>query len=195
MNVVEKKLADLRPYENNPRFNEDAVPVVEASIREFGFKVPIVVDKDGVIVAGHTRYEAARRIGLETVPCIVADDLTPEQVRAFRLADNKTAEFSGWDWDLLDNELTELSESFNMEDFGFEAIDSESLLAGIEANSVTEDSTEKICDQQLFFLNLKLPRVHKKRVELYRKKNGDKAFVSAVLSICGIEEESESAKD
>lgn len=92
MEIVYKKLQDLKPYENNPRFNDDAVEFVANSIKEFGFKVPIVIDKNGVIVAGHTRYKASIELGLKEVPCIVADDLSDEQVKAFRLADNKVSE-------------------------------------------------------------------------------------------------------
>lgn len=92
MNITDIRTCDLKPYENNPRLNEDAVDLVAASIEEFGFKQPIVVDKDLIIIAGHTRWKAAQKLGLETVPCIQADDLTPAQVKAYRLADNKVAE-------------------------------------------------------------------------------------------------------
>lgn len=119
MNIVMKKLGELQPYENNPRNNEAAVEYVANSIEEFGFKVPIIIDKDGVIVAGHTRYKAAEQLELSEVPCIIADDLTEEQVRAFRLADNKVAEFSTWDFEKRDLELSQL-EDFAMEAFGFE---------------------------------------------------------------------------
>ena len=121
MNIVEKKLSELKPYENNPRKNEEAVEYVANSIREFGFKVPIVIDKDGVIVAGHTRYKAAKQLKLKTVPCIIADDLNEEQIKAFRLADNKTAEMAGWDFPLLDMELAQLN--MDMEQFGFKEFD------------------------------------------------------------------------
>lgn len=89
--IVYKRLDELKPYENNPRRNDKAVDAVAASIEQFGFKVPIVIDNDNVIVAGHTRYKAAGKLNMDEVPCIVADDLTPEQIKAFRLADNKTA--------------------------------------------------------------------------------------------------------
>ena len=105
MNIVYMQLGTISPYEKNPRKNDDAVEYVANSIREFGFKVPIVIDKDGVIVAGHTRYKAAKKLKMENVPCIIADDLTDEQIKAFRLADNKTAEFAEWDIKLLDSEL------------------------------------------------------------------------------------------
>ena len=118
MNIVEKKLGELQPYENNPRKNDTAVPYVAESIKRYGFKVPIVIDKDGVIVAGHTRYLASIELGLETVPCIVADDLTDEEIKEFRLVDNKTSEFAGWDFDMLSAELEDLD--FDGYDFGFD---------------------------------------------------------------------------
>lgn len=119
MNITERKVSDIIPYENNPRNNKDAIEKVAESIKEFGFKVPIIVDKGGIIVAGHTRLEAAKLLGLKKVPVIIADDLTPEQVKAFRLADNKVAEFSTWDFKKLNEELSELGSAFNFEGFGF----------------------------------------------------------------------------
>lgn len=96
MDIVSLRLDELTPYENNPRQNDAAVDAVAASIKQFGFKVPIVVDANNVIVAGHTRFKAATKLGLDTVPCVVADDLTEEQVKAFRLADNKVGELAEW---------------------------------------------------------------------------------------------------
>lgn len=93
MNIVEMNVSDLVPYGNNPRKNDDAVDKVALSISAFGFKVPIVIDRNNVIVTGHTRLKAAKKLGFKTVPCILADDLTDEQIKAFRLADNKVAEF------------------------------------------------------------------------------------------------------
>ena len=89
MNIVDIKLDNLKPYENNPRNNEERVEPIANSIKTFGFKVPIVVDRNNVIIAGHTRYKVAKKLGLNKVPCIIADDLTEDQVNAFRLADNK----------------------------------------------------------------------------------------------------------
>lgn len=119
--IREFGLAELKPYEKNPRRNDASVEYVANSIKEFGFKVPIVIDRDGVIVAGHTRYKAAKKLGMEKVPCIVADDLSEAQIKAFRLADNKVGEFSEWDLNLLGSELGDLSNIFNfdMADFGF----------------------------------------------------------------------------
>lgn len=119
MEIVNLKVEDLKPYVNNPRFNDEAVQFVANSIKEFGFKVPIIVDKNNVIVAGHTRYKASMELGLKEVPCIVADDLTDEQVKAFRLADNKVSEQSFWNMDLLKEELDELYGILDMNQFGF----------------------------------------------------------------------------
>ena len=119
MQIIQKRLDEIYPYERNARKNDDAVPFVANSIKEFGFKVPIVIDSNGEIIAGHTRHKAAKKLKMESVPCIIADDLTDEQVKAFRLADNKVAEKAEWDFDLLDDEINML-EDFDFEDFGFE---------------------------------------------------------------------------
>lgn len=104
------KVGWLREYGNNPRKNDKAVKAVAKSIEEFGFKIPIVVDSNNVIVCGHTRYKAAKSLGYKEVPCIVADDLSPKQIQAFRLADNRVAELADWDDDLLKVELAELAD-------------------------------------------------------------------------------------
>lgn len=122
MEIINKKIDELKPYENNPRFNDEAVEYVANSIKEFGFKVPMVIDKNNVIVAGHTRYKAALELGLDEVPCIIADDLTEEQIKAFRLADNKVSEKAGWNFELLDEELDDILD-IDMSDFGFDKID------------------------------------------------------------------------
>lgn len=103
--IVMRKIGELKPYENNPRHNDMAVDAVAVSIQQFGFKNPVIIDKDGVIVAGHTRYKAAKKLGITDIPCISADDLSDEQIKAFRLADNKTAELAEWDEDLLGKEM------------------------------------------------------------------------------------------
>lgn len=118
MEIVYKKLDEIKPYEKNPRKNDEAVEYVANSIKEFGFKVPIVIDKSGIIVAGHTRYKASKKLGLEEVPCIIAEDLTDEQIKAFRLADNKVSEKAKWNKDLLMAEIMDLN--IDMSEFGFE---------------------------------------------------------------------------
>ena len=121
MDIVLKKITDITPYGKNPRKNDEAVQYVAESIKQFGFKVPIVIDKNGVIVAGHTRYKAAKKLSMTEVPCIVADDLTDDQIKAFRLADNKVAEKAEWDFELLAAELDELFD-FDMTAFGFDDV-------------------------------------------------------------------------
>lgn len=141
LKVEYRNVADLNPYGNNPRLNDGAVDAVAASIKEFGFKVPIVVDSDGVIVTGHTRLKAAKKLGLGSVPVIVADDLSPEQVKAFRLADNKTAELAEWDLGKLDIELNGIDD-IDMSDFGFDDVDLGDL--GIGSDLAGSDADEDI---------------------------------------------------
>ena len=120
--IVMLPVSEVRPYEKNPRKNAEAVKYVKASIEKFGFKQPIVIDSNRVIISGHTRLEAAKSLGMDEVPCIVADDLTEAQAKALRLADNKVAEFSEWEMNLLGGELGELAEisDIDMGDFGFD---------------------------------------------------------------------------
>lgn len=121
MEIIEKKINELIPYDKNPRKNDKAVEYVANSIKEFGFKVPIVIDKNNVVVTGHTRLKACKKLGIKKVPCVIADDLTDEQIKAFRIADNKVGEVAEWDYKLLDAELDTID--FNFEDFGFEMPD------------------------------------------------------------------------
>ena len=135
--IIMLPVPEVRPYEKNPRKNAEAVKYVKASIEKFGFKQPIIVDSNRVIIAGHTRLEAAKSLGMAEVPCIVADDLTDAQVKALRLADNKVAEFSEWEMNLLGEELGELAEisDIDMGDFGFD----DNLEMDDEEENVTEE--------------------------------------------------------
>ena len=144
MQIVTRPIDSLIPYENNPRKNDKAVDAVAASIREFGWKVPLVIDKDNVIVCGHTRLKAAEKLGLKEIPCVIADDLSEEQIKAFRLADNKVSEQAEWDWDKLNEELEGLT--LDMEEFGFE----------FEDLSDIPDYAEKTQDRVSNILNLGL---------------------------------------
>lgn len=119
MQIIDKKIGEIKPYEKNPRKNDNAVDAVASSISQFGFKNPIVIDGNNVIICGHTRYKAAQKLGLGVVPCVVADDLTDEQIKAYRLADNKVAELAEWDIDLLGEELNDIFD-IDMSDFGFD---------------------------------------------------------------------------
>lgn len=135
MEIINIDINKLKPYKNNPRKNDEAVEYVANSIKEFGFKVPIIVDKDYEIIAGHTRLKAAKQLGLKEVPIIIADDLTEEQVKAFRLADNKASEIAEWDFDLLNNELSNILD-IDMSNFGFDVFEEE------EEQEIVEDDFE-----------------------------------------------------
>ena len=144
LTVTEVDINSIVPYEHNPRNNEKAVAYVADSIRNFGFKVPIVIDKYNVIVTGHTRYKAALSLNMDTVPCIVATDLTPEQAKAFRIADNKVSEYSKWDETLLSQELKVISElNFDFETLGFQEWEAEQLLNPVSIDDISEFFVDK----------------------------------------------------
>lgn len=143
MQIFTKAIDEVRPYENNPRNNDGAVDAVAESIKEFGWKQPIVIDGEGTIVAGHTRFKAAKKLGLAEVPCVSAADLTEEQVKAYRLADNKTAELAGWEFDVLSAELAEIQE-INMAAFGFEPNADTNELEAVEDNYTEPDELPEI---------------------------------------------------
>ena len=129
MKIELRKLSSIKPYPGNPRLNDDAVAAVAASIREFGFRQPIVVDTDGVIICGHTRFKAAQKLGLEKVPVHVAKDLTAEQIKAYRIADNQTASLAEWNYELLPIELADLQAcNFDLGLLGFDAEELAELL-------------------------------------------------------------------
>lgn len=127
--LVYLSISEITPYENNARYNDHAVEAVANSIQEYGFKNPIILDKNNVIIAGHTRYLAAKKLDLKEVPCIIADDLTPDQVKAFRIADNKTGELADWNFDLLEKEIKELTENgYDINLLGFNDEEMENIL-------------------------------------------------------------------
>ena len=129
--IVNLKIADLKPYPENPRDNDNAVPGVVASIRQYGFIGAIIVNKDKVIINGHTRVKAMKEMGADTIPAIIVDHLTPEQERALRIADNKTGEVATWNMDLLKAELKALQEAgFDMGAMGFDTSELDELLNG-----------------------------------------------------------------
>lgn len=139
MKLINKKIEELKPYENNPRNNENAIDYVANSIKEFGFKVPLVIDKDGVIVTGHTRYQACKKLGINEVPCIIADDLTDTQIKAFRIADNKTNDMAEWNDDLLSVELKDILDEIDMTDFGFGDFELSMLTDDMEPDGYDDD--------------------------------------------------------
>ena len=132
--IIYKNISELKPYEKNPRKNKSAVKKVSMSIKEYGFKIPLVIDKDNVVVCGHTRLLAAEKLKIEKVPCIIASDLTPEQIKAFRIADNKVTEEADWNKELLTEELRDLlAIDYDLSLTGFDKKDLDFLLTDIEA--------------------------------------------------------------
>lgn len=141
MKIIDMPIGDVVPYKNNPRRNDAAVKPVMESLKEFGWKQPIVIDKNNVIVCGHTRLRAAKRLKMKTVPCVMADDLTPEQIKAFRLADNKTAEFASWDMDMLNSELLDIK-GIDMGDFGFDMPEPEPEEDAFDVDAAHEEAAK-----------------------------------------------------
>lgn len=182
MKVESWDIDKVTPYENNPRKNDDAVEYVANSIREFGFRQPLVVDADGVIIVGHTRLKAALSLGLTEVPVHVAEDLTDEQVKALRLADNKTGEKSFWDYAKLDLELEDIDLlDMNMEDFGFNLPASVLDVLGEEEIIGSHDEIENT----EFSMTFIFPIDARSSVEGFVKENGKDHLVRMILSEVG----------
>lgn len=176
MEIVYKSLDEIMPYEFNPRNNDEAVDYVANSIKEYGFNQPIVIDAAGVIVAGHTRFRAAQKLGLEKVPCLMKEDLTPYQIRAYRLADNKTAEFSNWDYSLLEQELAEL-EDVDMSKFGF--IAEENLNIDDLMDDLFEDTTENNADT--FTVSFTFPKEYEEQINALIARIGKDAIAEQII--------------
>ena len=188
MNIANIKTDKLIPYINNPRNNENAIDKVASSIQEFGFKVPIVVDKDNVVINGHTRLLASKKLGLEEVPCIIADDLSEAQIKAFRIADNKVSEYSTWDMELLQIELEALCEmGIDMEITGFNEIECMEMLEDIMPNTddydVDIDDYDDVSEGNLKADNMIVSYFTEEEkaflLELFREKNEGKKLFKA----------------
>lgn len=180
LNVRNIPIEEIKAYENNPRrISDNAVNAVAESIKAFGFKVPVILDSENVIVTGHTRILAAKKLGLQEVPCVVADDLTPEQAKALRLADNKTGELSGWDFEKLDLELEELADfDIDMSEFGFEIGDTESYINDLNNGM---DGSEKNADSDYFSITFTIDKGHKDKFDKYIKVNGKDALINMLI--------------
>ena len=149
LQIIYKNISELNPYENNPRFNDEAVEYVANSIKQFGFKVPIIIDSSNIIVAGHTRLKAAKQLGMDKVPCIVADDLTEEQIRAFRLVDNKVSELADWDYEKLEEELANIN-SIDMNIFDFDMSEINDIVEHLDEDIVCDSELEKVSLSEKF---------------------------------------------
>lgn len=177
MNIEHVKTGSVKPYDKNPRRNDDSVEFVANSIKEFGFQQPIVVDKDMIVIAGHTRLKAAKKLKLKEVPVVIADNLTEEQVKAYRLADNKTNEFSVWDFDLLDEELLNVCDK-EMELFGF--LDEEtSFIDDLLEEDFTKDMGDVMSD--IYNITFSFPIEKKEPLIKYIKDNGKTDIVNMIL--------------
>lgn len=175
MKIEYKGIEELIPYENNPRINDHAVDYVANSIKEFGFKNPIIIDKDNIIVAGHTRLKACEKLGIKRVPTIIADDLTEDQIKAFRIADNKVAEFSNWDLGKLDLELEDIE--IDMSDFGFE-LETQDFIQDL----LDEDFVERNVTPEVFEASFYIPIKYRDTFSDYFKENGKEELVNLLIA-------------
>ena len=174
MQVVYRPIDSIQPYKNNPRHNDGAVDKVRRSIEAYGFRVPILIDAGGTVIAGHTRLKAAEQLGLKKVPCIVADDMTDEQAKAYRLVDNKTAEFASWDEVKLADELIGIS--VDMEQFGF-AAEGYSYL-----DDLMEDEFAALpAESEYYGVTFVFRRADKAMIDQYIKDNGKDGLVDLML--------------
>lgn len=192
LKITQVEISKIRPYEKNPRRNDNAVDAVANSIREFGFKVPIIIDKGGTIIAGHTRYKAAKKLGMETVPAIVADDLTKEQVKAFRLADNKVGELATWDFDLLKGEIGEIK--IDMIDFGFPEFlfEADDGASGSEEMEQAGNEPQHTIDREALPEELKDAELEPSPIEII--KGDGKTLMERVIVVYPKEREADVAK-
>ena len=140
MNITDVKIDDITPYHDNPRVNTDAINVVKKSLSEFGFQQPLVLDKNNVIIVGHTRFAAAKELGFENVPCYVADNLSEDKIKAYRIMDNKSAEYASWNYGLLTKEITDLLENdYDLEFTGFTDVELEDMGFDMNLESFVEE--------------------------------------------------------
>lgn len=172
MEIVYVSIDKIKPYKNNPRNNKKAIDKVVKSIREYGFKVPCVLDSNFVLITGHTRYEAAKKIGMKKIPCIIADDLSTAKANAFRIADNKVAEYSQWDMNKLKDELSKLSlEDISFEDLGFDNSEA-GYLEDVDIDALFEEAEEVQKKNSNFVITIKCKsqKQYERRIEILKNK-------------------------
>lgn len=181
--VVTRKLAELKPYANNPRQNDNAMAAVAESIRQFGWQQPIVVDENDIILVGHTRFKAAQQLGMKTAPVIVATGLTEEEARAYRLADNRLAELAQWDFEKLGAELDKL-DNFAFDAFGFDFsfMDYEEQLDDHLAEYYEEEEDE----EALYPVKIEIDREYRKIVHDYKKQSSRRVEKAVLAKLGGV---------
>jgi hypothetical protein len=178
--IVNVDINVLKPYENNPRFNEDAVNYVADSIKEFGFKVPIVIDKNNEIIAGHTRYKASQKLGLKEVPCIVADDLNEEQIKAFRIIDNKVGDFSLWDYEKLKEEIDGLDpDNFDIDLNNFN-LDMYSVYDTLDETGLSKTERQ---EKDTFLITFSVKMEYKKLFDTYLKEHSKEDLNALFINV------------
>lgn len=187
LQIKELSIDKIKVYESNPRINDKAVKYVANSIKKFGFLVPIVIDKDNVIICGHTRYLASQELGLKNVPCIEAENLTEKQIKAFRIADNKVHEKSSWDNDLLKEELSQLQDfGFNLEELGFLDFELDYILNDNMENFIDDleenDYNSKNILNEHFDITFVFPKEKEKVIKDYISKNGKEDIVNKIIN-------------
>ena len=183
--IVYKNIDELTPYKNNPKINDKAISYVANSIKQFGFKNPIIIDNKNVIIAGHTRLKACKELGIEEIPCIYADDLTEEEVKAFRLADNKTSEIAEWDYPKLDLEMESIL-NIDMLDFGFEDFNTGSIIDDLLSDDMFQSISGK--DKDYFSVSFVFKKEHEEDVNKLIKEKGKDYIVENIINLARREE-------
>lgn len=176
------EINSLNPYENNARKNDATIPYLKNSIQRFGFRVPLVIGKGNVVVCGHTRLIAALELGMEKLPCVRADDLTDAELKAFRLADNKVQELSGWDFEKLDAEMKQLKIDFDgdMVDFGFgDSGFEDSEIDGLDEDGMGADNFDS--DNSRFSATFIFPIEFKSEFDRFVKENKKDKVVEIIM--------------
>ena len=185
--IINLDINKLKPYENNPRLNEDAVIYVADSIKEFGFKVPIIIDEHYEIIAGHTRYKASQKLGLKEVPCIIASDLTEDQIKAFRLVDNKVGDFSLWDYEKLKEEIDGIDpENFDIDlnNFNF---DMYSVYDTLDETGLSKTERQ---EKDTFLITFSVKMEYKRLFEAYVKEHSKEDLNTLFINVIkGMSEE------
>ncbi|MFR6310982.1 ParB N-terminal domain-containing protein [Anaerofustis stercorihominis] len=183
--VVHKNIDELKRYKNNPRINDKAISYVANSIKRFGFLNPIIIDKNDEIIAGDTRIMAAYKLNLKTVPCIYADDLNEEEVKAFRLADNKVSEIADWDYTKLDLEMESIL-NIDMLDFGFEDFNTGSIIDDLLSDDMFQSVSGK--DKDYFSVSFVFKKEYEKDVNRLIKEKGKDYIVETIINLAKEEE-------
>lgn len=183
--IVYKNINELIPYENNPRINDNAISYVANSIKQFGFKNPVIIDNENVIIAGHTRLKACKQLGIKEIPCIYADDLNDEEVKAFRLADNKVSEIADWDYPKLDLEMESIL-NIDMLDFGFEDFNTGSIIDDLLSDDMFQSVSGK--DKDYFSVSFVFKKEYEEDVNRLIKEKGKDYIVETIINLAREEE-------